>query len=71
MIAGEGMEGEKADWETFCGLVGQANHAVCVVAIDPWAVYEHIERLDHICEIVLKSGVVDRSAARQSTSLSA
>jgi L-fuculose-phosphate aldolase len=39
------------------------------VAIDPWAAYEHIERLDHICEIVLKSGVVARSAARRSTSL--
>jgi L-fuculose-phosphate aldolase len=37
--------------------VGQANHGVCAVATDPWAAYEHIERLDHICEIVLKSGV--------------
>jgi len=46
-------------------IVGQANHGVCAVAIDPWAAYEHIERLDHICEIVLKSGVVARSAASQ------
>ncbi|MEO5956455.1 MAG: class II aldolase/adducin family protein [Nitrospiraceae bacterium] len=38
-------------------IVGQANHGVCAVATDPWAAYEHIERLDHICEIVLKSGV--------------
>ena len=38
-------------------IVGQANHGVCAVAMDPWAAYEHIERLDHICEIVLKSGV--------------
>jgi L-fuculose-phosphate aldolase len=30
---------------------------VCAVAIDPWAAYEHIEQLGHICEIVLKSGV--------------
>lgn len=38
-------------------IVGQANHGVCAVARDPWTAYEHIERLDHICEIVLKSGV--------------
>ena len=38
-------------------VVGQANHGVCSVAGDPWSAYEHIERLDHICEIVLKSGV--------------
>jgi L-fuculose-phosphate aldolase len=49
-------------------IVGQANHGVCAVATDPWAAYEHIERLDHICEIVLKSGVnrslpVSRSVA--------
>jgi L-fuculose-phosphate aldolase len=25
--------------------------------MDPWAAYEHVERLDHVCEIVLKSGV--------------
>jgi L-fuculose-phosphate aldolase len=39
------------------GIVGQANHGVCSVGPDPWSAYEHIERLDHICEIVLKSGV--------------
>jgi L-fuculose-phosphate aldolase len=38
-------------------IVGQANHGVCSIAHDPWSAYEHIERLDHICEIVLKSGV--------------
>jgi ribulose-5-phosphate 4-epimerase/fuculose-1-phosphate aldolase len=38
-------------------VVGQANHGVCSVAGDPWSAYEHIERLDHICEIVLRSGV--------------
>lgn len=42
-------------------IVGQANHGVCAVAMDPWAAYEHIERLDHICEIVLKSGVAGRT----------
>jgi len=38
-------------------IVGQDKHGVCSVAKDPWSAYEHIERLDHICEIVLKSGV--------------
>ena len=38
-------------------IVGQVGHGICAVAADPWAAYEHIERLDHICEIVLKSGV--------------
>ena len=48
--------------ETFVALngydiVGQKSHGVCAIAADPWSAYEHIERLDHICEIVLKSGV--------------
>jgi L-fuculose-phosphate aldolase len=38
-------------------IVGQANHGVCAVARDPWSAYEHVERLNHICEIVLASGV--------------
>lgn len=47
-------------------IVGQANHGVCAVAQDPWSAYEHIERLEHICEIVLKSGAQGvRSSARR------
>jgi L-fuculose-phosphate aldolase len=38
-------------------IVGQAYHGVCAIARHPWEAYEHVERLDHICEIVLKSGV--------------
>ena len=38
-------------------IVGQDRHGVCAVASDPWSAFEHVERLDHICEIVLKSGV--------------
>ena len=37
-------------------IVGQANHGVCAIGPNPWDAYEHIERLEHICEIVLKSG---------------
>lgn len=38
-------------------IVGQVGHGICAVGPDPWSAYEHVERLDHICEIVLKSGV--------------
>ena len=46
-------------WEHIQGydIVGQDRHGVCSVSKDPWSAYEHVERLDHICEIVLKSGV--------------
>jgi len=43
--------------DTSFDIVGQANHGVCAIGPDPWSAYEHIERLEHICEIVLKSGV--------------
>lgn len=38
-------------------IVGQVGHGICAVSRDPWSAYEHVERLEHICEIVLKSGV--------------
>lgn len=38
-------------------IVGQVGHGICAVAKDPWSAFEHVERLEHICEIVLKSGV--------------
>ena len=44
-------------------IVGQSNHGVCAVGPDPWSAYEHIERLNHICEIVLTSGVVPQATA--------
>ena len=37
-------------------IVGQKNHGVCAVGKNPWDAFEHIERLNHICEIVLASG---------------
>ncbi len=49
--------GVRRDGTLAYDIVGQMNHGVCAVARDPWSAYEHIERLDHICEIVLKSGV--------------
>jgi L-fuculose-phosphate aldolase len=38
-------------------IIGQARHGICAVANHPWAAYEHVERLEHICEVVLKSGI--------------
>jgi L-fuculose-phosphate aldolase len=52
-------------------IVGQANHGVCAVAMDPWAAYEHVERLDHVCEIVLKSGVGARVVTNRLVSATA
>jgi ribulose-5-phosphate 4-epimerase/fuculose-1-phosphate aldolase len=38
-------------------VVGQGNHGVCSVGKNPWEAFEHVERLEHICQIVLNSGV--------------
>ena len=38
-------------------VVGQANHGACAVASNPWDAFEHIERLEHICQIIMTSGV--------------
>lgn len=38
-------------------IVGQVNHGVTAVGKTLWEAFEHIERLEHICEIVLKSQV--------------
>lgn len=40
-----------------CDIVGQNAHGVCAVAKNPWDAFEHIERLEHICQITLASGV--------------
>lgn len=37
-------------------IVGQDRHGVTAYGANPWDAFEHIERLEHICEIVLKSG---------------
>ena len=40
-------------------IVGLDRHGVIAVARDPWTAFEHIERLEHICQIVLVSGLVN------------
>jgi L-fuculose-phosphate aldolase len=37
-------------------IVGITGHGVVAVDTSPWRAYEHIERLEHICQIVLASG---------------
>ncbi len=36
-------------------IVGQENHGVCSVGKDPWDAFEHVERLEHICKILLQA----------------
>ena len=38
-------------------IVGQAGHGVTAVGLEPWSAFEHVERLEHVCGIVLASGV--------------
>lgn len=38
-------------------IVGQKNHGVCAIGKTPQEAFESIERLEHVCEIVLRSGV--------------
>ena len=37
-------------------IVGIKGHGVVAIDSSPWRAYEHIERLEHICRIVLASG---------------
>ena len=37
-------------------IVGIKGHGVVAIDSSPWRAYEHIERLEHICKIVLASG---------------
>jgi len=38
-------------------IVGIKGHGVVAIDTTPWRAFEHIERLEHICHIVLASGV--------------
>lgn len=39
-------------------VVGMDRHGVVAVDTSPWRAFEHIERLEHICKIVLSSGKI-------------
>ena len=38
-------------------IIGIKGHGVVSIDTSPWRAFEHIERLEHICQIVLASGV--------------
>lgn len=38
-------------------IIGIKGHGVVAIDTSPWRAYEHIERLEHICKIVLASGI--------------
>jgi L-fuculose-phosphate aldolase len=42
-------------------IVGMDRHGVIAVDTSPWRAFEHIERLEHICKIVLSSRMNDRA----------
>lgn len=45
------------DGELHYNIVGMQGHGVTAVATNPWDAFEHIERLEHIAQIYLTSGV--------------
>ena len=45
------------DGFTSADIVGIRGHGVVAINTSPWRAFEHIERLEHICKIVLTSGV--------------
>ena len=48
--------GANEDGSLSYDLVGIDRHGCTAVGIDPWKAYSHIERVNHICEIVLAAG---------------
>lgn len=50
------MELNESTGQTAYDIVGIKGHGVVAVDKTPWRAYEHIERLEHICKIVLSSG---------------
>lgn len=47
----------KKDNRNFYDIVGQDRHGVCAIGSSPWHAFEHIERLEHICQIALLAGI--------------
>jgi len=39
-----------------CDIIGLDRHGIIAVGKDAWSVFEHVERLEHICKIALASG---------------
>lgn len=56
-----GIQGKLSSYD----IVGQEQHGVTSIAQDPWSAFEHIERLEHICQIVLHSGVTPEEVSQR------
>ncbi len=56
-------------------IVGLNCHGIVSIGKTPWEAYEHVERLEHVCQMVLASGVSSRmlvgSPSRRSVAHSA
>ncbi|WP_310628202.1 class II aldolase/adducin family protein [Limnohabitans sp.] len=48
-------------------IIGLDQQGVVAVGCDPWSAYEHIERLEHICQMVLASGSGRRNSNKTAT----
>jgi L-fuculose-phosphate aldolase len=48
--------GLRSDGTLGYDIVGIAGHGIVAIDTSPWRAYEHIERCEHICQIVLASG---------------
>ena len=48
-----GVENNRRNYD----IVGQVSHGVTAIGNNPWDAFEHIERVEHIAQIVLASGV--------------
>lgn len=49
------LELDKTTGSTAYDIIGIKGHGVVALDTTPWRAYEHIERLEHICKIVLSS----------------
>lgn len=58
-LADRCLENLRVDAKGFIAydIVGIKGHGVVAVDTSPWRAFEHIERLEHICKIVLAGGV--------------
>lgn len=50
--------GLKPNGEVSYDIVGMKGHGCVAIDSTPWRAFEHIERLEHICKIVLVSGAI-------------
>jgi ribulose-5-phosphate 4-epimerase/fuculose-1-phosphate aldolase len=51
----ENLELDNNGWINY-DIVGIKGHGVVAIDTSPWRAFEHIERLEHICKIVLSAG---------------